>query len=75
MSSPLPSCTQQRGSGLTKQMIPLGPNGGAGSITMPVVGTVLAPAAIVKKGKAQNLLVQEYFVSRFKGARKVAIAM
>ncbi|KAK4687483.1 apoptosis-inducing factor 2, partial [Tremellales sp. Uapishka_1] len=54
-------------------MIPLGPAHGSGSVTLPYVGTFVAPEFMVRKGKGEDLLIQSTFLPRFKGSQKVSV--
>lgn len=56
---------------LTDQMIPLGPNAGAGYVTFPLLGDTMFPEFMVKKAKAEGLFVDQ-FLGRFKGAKVTA---
>jgi len=59
---------------LYPQVVPFGNIGGAGQITVPLLGTVSLPSAAIKSSKAHGLLVEEYFVKAFTGSEKVKIA-
>ncbi|KAK8865785.1 hypothetical protein IAR55_000932 [Kwoniella newhampshirensis] len=61
-------------SSLGAMIIPLGPDRGSGTMTLPVLGTWQAPQAMVKAIKAKGLFVDEAFLPRFKGAKKVKAA-
>ncbi|WVQ97105.1 hypothetical protein IAU59_004215 [Kwoniella sp. CBS 9459] len=60
---------------LAAMMIPLGPERGAGQLTLPLVGTWQAPQAMVKNAKGAKLFVEDLFYGRFKGAKKVTAGM
>lgn len=53
------------------QLIPLGPNKGQGSLTLPYLGQTMVPAFMVKTIKAQKLFVEDLFYGRFKGEEKI----
>jgi hypothetical protein len=53
------------------QMIPLGPNHGAGYVTFPLLGDTMFPEFMVKKAKAEGLFVDQ-FLARFKGRKITA---
>jgi hypothetical protein len=52
-------------------MIPLGPNTGAGYVTLPLLGDTMFPQFMVKKAKAEGLFVDQY-LAMFKGAKVTA---
>ncbi|WVR05724.1 hypothetical protein IAU60_002748 [Kwoniella sp. DSM 27419] len=51
--------------------IPLGPERGAGSLTLPLVGTWQVPQGMVKGAKGGKLFVEDTFYGRYKGQTKV----
>lgn len=55
------------------QVIPLGPEKGAGYITLPLVGDMSLPGFAIKGAKAEKLFVDQYFADRFKGTVKVGV--
>ncbi|WWD18058.1 hypothetical protein CI109_102505 [Kwoniella shandongensis] len=58
---------------LSAMFIPLGPDRGAGSLTVPYTGTWQMPEIMVKTAKSKNLFVDDLFLSRFKGPKKATL--
>lgn len=55
------------------QVIPLGPQRGAGYMTAPFVGDITLPEFGVKKAKAEKLFADQFYADRFKGSVKVGM--
>jgi hypothetical protein len=51
-------------------LVPLGTSRGAGAITVPYLGTFMAPK-MVMNFKAKDLFIEKGFLSLFQGAKKV----
>ncbi|KAK8865761.1 hypothetical protein IAR55_000908 [Kwoniella newhampshirensis] len=58
---------------MSAMVIPMGPDRGAGTMTLPYLGTWHLPEFMVRLMKSKNLFVDEFFLSRFKGTKKASI--
>ncbi|WVQ85451.1 hypothetical protein IAT38_007616 [Cryptococcus sp. DSM 104549] len=59
--------------GVSGLFIPVGPNDGAGSLTLPIFGTWTVGGGMVKMAKAKDLMVGMAWAPIWKGAEKVVI--